>query len=95
MTSAARVELGGALRALRDGDFASALSIVQDHSRRAHAAQPRFDVVQWADTLGSGVARRGLDHTLRLFDLLDRGSSEDLPPSRHPTAVFELLGQLL
>lgn len=82
--------LGDALRALRDGDLAAASEIARAHTRSAHPAQPRFDVMRWAESTGSGVARRGLDHALRLFDLLDR-HREDERPSR----VLDLLGHLV
>lgn len=92
MTSSARVELGGALRALRAGDISGALAVAREHARGAHPAQPRFDVAQWAETLGSGVARRGLDHALRLFDLLD---GPDEPEPRPPSSVFQFLANLV
>lgn len=95
MTAAVRGELGGALRALRDGDVVEALTIVRTHARGAHSAQPRFEMIQWAETLGSGVARRGLDHALRLFDLLDRYDDDGDSRVRTPTSVFDLLGNLI
>lgn len=85
-----RRELGEALRKLRDGDLTSAIAIAKSFAEDALPLQPRFDVVQWAESIGSGVARRGLDQALRLFDLLDRNEEPD-----HPWRPIDLLSHWL